>query len=120
MRRLEVRERRSLWEAKGLRREGIQWGDLGRIIAGGREGLRASTRELWGNDFFISSYLCAPAKGRMFRCQHARLYVLSSQSETLRTLFVSCSVYCTMGTLHFPLLLGRARRSPLIHSSKII
>ena len=46
MRRLEVRERRSIREAKGLRREGIQWGDLGRIIAGGREGLRASTREL--------------------------------------------------------------------------
>jgi hypothetical protein len=46
MRRLEVRERRSLRTAKGLRREGIQWGDLGRIIAGGREGLRASTSEL--------------------------------------------------------------------------
>ena len=36
MRRLEARERRSIREAKGLRREEIQWGDLGRIIAGGR------------------------------------------------------------------------------------
>ena len=89
MRKLEVRERRSLRTEKGLRREGIQWGDLGRIIAGGREGLRASTRELWGNGFFISSYLCVPAKGKILLCQHARLYVLSSQSVTLRTLFVS-------------------------------
>ena len=97
MRRLEVRERRSLWEEKELRREGIQWGDLGRIIAGGREGLRASKRELWGNDFFISSYLCAPAKGGMFLCQHARLYVLSSQSETLRTPFVSRLVHWCHG-----------------------
>lgn len=86
---LEVRERRSLREAKGLRWKGNQWADLGRVCAGSREGLRASTRELWGNDFFISSYLCAPAKGRMFLCQHARLYVLSSQSVALRTLFVS-------------------------------
>ena len=97
MRRLEVRARRSLREAKGLRREGIQWGDLGRIIAGGREGLRASTRELWGNDFFISSYLCAPAKGKILLCQHARLYVLSSQSVALRTLFVSHLVHWCCG-----------------------
>ena len=40
-RRLEERKRRSLRTAKGLRWEKDQWGDLGRIFAGGREGLRA-------------------------------------------------------------------------------
>lgn len=97
MRALEVRERRSLRTAKGLRREGIQWGDLGRIFTEGRVGLRASSRELWGNDFFISSYLCAPAKGKILLCQHARLYVLSSQSVALRTLFVSHLVHWCHG-----------------------
>ena len=99
-----MRERRSLRTAKGLRREGIQWGDLGRVCAGSREGLRASTRELWGNDFFISSYLYAPAKGKILLCQHARLYVLSSQSVALRTLFVSRLVHwcCGDASLYSP------------------
>ena len=92
-----MRERRSLRTAKGQRWKMDQWGDLGRIFAGGREGLRASARELWGNGFFIPSYLCTPAKGGMFLCQHARLYVLSSQSETLRTLFVSRLVHWCHG-----------------------
>ena len=97
MRRLEVRERRSLREAKGLKWKGNQWADLGRVCAGSREGLMASVRELWGDVFFIPSYLCTPAKGGMFLCQHARLYVLSSQSETLRTPFVSHLVHWCCG-----------------------
>ena len=92
-----MRERRSLRIAKGLRREKDQWGDLGRIFVRGREGLKASVWELWGDGFFIPSYLCAPAKGGMFLCQHARLYILSSQSETLRTPFVSRLVHWCHG-----------------------
>ena len=66
MRRLEVRERRSLRTARGLRREGDQWGDLGRIIAGGREGLKASARELWGDDFSFLSTFAAQRKAECF------------------------------------------------------
>lgn len=66
MRRLEVRERRSLREAKGLRWKENQWGDLGRIFARGREGLKASVWELWGDDFSFLSTFAPQRKAECF------------------------------------------------------